>query len=679
MKVYCTRPITRGDEPHIWNIPKELILGQRGRSLVLTETERCRTCGMPLILDHRYVPTKELGHGGFGKTFLAVDRNFPDSVRVIKQFSTAYLLPGQIIQAEEAFKEESRILDQLKHPKIPKIFSYFLVHAETDPTERARSLNQQTFFYMAQEYIEGQDLQRLLQDNETFSEKKVVNLLKQILEVLEYIHSFDEPVIHCDIKPSNIIYNSQDKTYCLIDFGAFQRTRIIENLSQVSPRLRFMSPGFSPPEQAQYDVDASSDLYALAMTCICLLTGKISPLDLGLPKDRNTWKEYVEISPSLTCILSKMIESEVIYRHKSAKEILRSLDIQQTETNPNFPTKYNNKSSEKINKNSSKGYLKTLRNIGISVLTLMTLAVLSKIIYDRIFPGPPPETTIMKPISPQPKNITDVGTMPSKITTFGGSSTWTVLSKSMKNKIMQYFPGTQIQYTPYDKSFSNSEHGIEMLIEDKIDFATSSKRISGELKKIAQEKGVVLEEALVAKNSLVVVVNPMLDISSLTKEQIDDISNGKITNWNQVGSKKKINITIYSKSNLYFPNAKIEKIYRITEEFQKIASNLGGMGIVSAALAIEQCKVKILPLKKNKELIDISPWETPQDCDKNFKNNKKINQEKLKKYDYRTENLSVVIKKDGGNKQKSGETFANMILTSEGQDYVQEAGYLKIR
>jgi serine/threonine protein kinase len=679
MQVCCTRPIPRDDKPHIWNIPKERILGQRGKSLVLTETEKCKTCGMPLILDHRYVPTKELGHGGFGKTFLAVDRNFPDSKRVIKQFSTAYLLPGQIIQAERAFQEESRILDKLKHPKIPKVVGYFLVRAETDPIERVRSLDRQTFFYMAQEYIEGQDLQRLLQDKETFSEKKVVNLLKQILEVLEYIHSFDEPVVHCDIKPSNIIYNSQNETYYLIDFGAFQRTKIIEDISQVSPRLRFMSPGFSPPEQAQHDVDASSDLYALAMTCICLLSGKTSPLDLGLPEDRNTWKEYVEISPNLTWILSKMIESKVIFRHKSASEVLRSLEIQKTEINRDFQTKYNNKYLAKMNKNSRKGDLKILKKIAMSVLTLMALAVPIKIIYDRFFPGPLPETTIMKPISPQPKNFPDVGTMPNKITTFGGSTTWTILSNLITVKIMQYSPGTQVQYIPYDKGFSSSERGIEMLIEDKIDFAISSKGILGDLQKKAQKKGVVLEQALVAKNSPVVVVNPMLDIPSLTKKQIDDIRNGKITNWNQVGSKKNININIYSKSNLYFPNTKIEKVYSTTEGFQKIASNLGGMDIVSAALAIEQCRVKILPLKKNKELIDISPWKTPQDCDKNFKDNKKLDQEKLKKYDYLTETLSVIIKKDGGEKQKVGETFANMILTNEGQGYVQEAGYLKIR
>jgi serine/threonine protein kinase len=629
---------------------------------------------MPLILNHRYIPEKTLGHGGFGRTFLASDSNFPGSKRVIKQFSSANLLPMQINQAEKAFEKESGILDKLRHPKIPRVFSYFTVRTGVDSTEKKKSLSQPVFFYMAQDYVEGQNLQQELQTGKIHCEKDILILLRQILEVLEYIHDIKESVIHCDIKPSNIIYHSQDKTYYLIDFGAVKRTKIIEDISESSPELHFMSPGFSPPEQYYGKTNASSDLYALGMTCICLLTNKKSPFDLDLPEDREQWKETASISPKLTQVLSKMIELNPGDRYRTAADIRQALDLPRTllSVNPQ-PIEREGIITPKVPYKN----LSILRIIGISFLAFIVLGALAQQIYKNIIPKSL-EPTLMQPLSPQPKGIPDVGSMPSETTKFGGSSAWAELYKSINSMIEQYFPGSRLIYIPYDKEYSNSEHGIEMLIEGRIDFAISSKGIQAKEKKMAQEKGIILESALVAKSPLVVVVNPMLDVPSLTKEQIQKIRDGDIKNWNEVGSKQNIPIKIYTKDKKYSRKVEFKKIASTTISFQEIAKDLGGVDIVAAALAIKQCEVKILPFKKNKELINISPWKTSQDCPKDD-DNKKIDSEKLKKYDYMIENLSVVINKDGGDKQKSGETYANIILTAEGQDSVQSAGYLKIK
>ena len=105
MKVYCTRPRQQHEAAHLTEIPDE--------NLLMGSNYSCEICGMPLILKDRYVPIEQLGQGGFGYTFLALDLKFGLKKRAIKQFrADLLLLPSAIAQAKRAFKREYETLDR---------------------------------------------------------------------------------------------------------------------------------------------------------------------------------------------------------------------------------------------------------------------------------------------------------------------------------------------------------------------------------------------------------------------------------------------------------------------------------------------------------------------------------------------------------------------------------------
>jgi serine/threonine protein kinase len=676
MQVCCTRPIPRDDKPHIWNIPKERILGQRGKSLVLTETEKCKTCGMPLILDHRYIPTKELGHGGFGKTFLAIDRNFPDSMRVMKQFSTDCLLPGQIIRAEKAFEKESRILDQLNHPKIPRVISYFLVRAETDPIVCAQSSGQQTFFYMAQEYIKGKDLQQLLKENKIYSEEETFNMLKQMLEVLEYIHTLDKPVIHCDIKPSNIIYNFDTNTYHLIDFGAFKRVKAIGDLSQTSLSLCMVSAGFSPPEQLYGKANTSSDLYALAMTCICLLTGKKSPLDLGLPEDRENWKEKVKISQKLTQILSKMINFEPSDRYSSAADVRQALNLPLTLTVVRHqpPIEEVKLLTKGVFEHLIRKQFFPLSLIGgISVLAISALVSYLPIIFSQNKP------LITSPINREKiRNFSSVQNVPSGTFKFGGSTTWGEIITKVNPVVGQAHVDFHLnQKSPEKPEISSSESGISMLINKKLSFAISSKGIPDYLKKEAENKGIRLKEILVARSWFALAVHPSLHVSGLTTKEYGQIKNGEIKNWKEIKGGPDLKIQIYSTDEKY-GYKQFSPVKTPTEAFIKIKAYKGGLHEAAVALVVPQCTVKALSVGDDSGSF-ISPYKKfvpASECSPSNRSQVDIQSLERKNYPFSRE-LSVILIQDGSDNQRAGEAYANMLLTVDGQERIQKAGYSK--
>ncbi|NJL63897.1 MAG: protein kinase [Methylacidiphilales bacterium] len=109
-----------------------------------------------------------------------------------------------------------------------------------------------------------------------FSETEAIEVLQEILGILKFIHANPKKtLIHRDIKPSNIVRSNQDEQLYLIDFGAVKQVvKVVEEGADSSETV-IVSPGFSPPEQVHgKTVTFTSDLYSLAASCVCLLTGK---------------------------------------------------------------------------------------------------------------------------------------------------------------------------------------------------------------------------------------------------------------------------------------------------------------------------------------------------------------------------------------------------------------------
>jgi serine/threonine-protein kinase len=291
---------------------------------------------MPLILQNNYLPLELIGRGGFGKTFLAWDSNLKHNC-VIKQLQPRNLsvnpLPSSVIEhIKQSFQREAIILRDLRHHQIPRLWNYFEIIAPFDSTETDISENRQKLFYLVQDYIEGENLAQIIQ-NKKFSENEVLKILQSILPILQYIHS--QWVIHRDIKPANIILYNNEIPY-LIDFGAVKQAVAGVPVEQ---SMVIGTADYAPPEQLSGKaVSYSSDLYSLAATCICLLTGR-HPKGLRF-EGTWTWHQYANVSNNFASILDKMLSPEPLHRFQSAAEVIVALqELQQpSQLSTNLPT-----------------------------------------------------------------------------------------------------------------------------------------------------------------------------------------------------------------------------------------------------------------------------------------------------------------------------------------------------
>ncbi len=284
----------------------------------LVNTEVCQACGSKLLLRDRYRLIDNLGQGGFGATFLAKDEQLPGCPScVIKQLRPATSAPHVLDMARDLFRREAKTLGKIgNHPQVPRLLDYFELGNE---------------FYLVQEYVSGLNLQQEVKQNGPFTEAGVKQFLSEILPVLQYIHS--NQVIHRDIKPANLIRRSEDKKLVLIDFGAV-KDQVNPNAASTSEQTALTSyaigtPGYAPPEQMAMRPVYASDIYALGITCIYLLTGR-SPKDLNYdPKTGEMlWRQSVHVTDHFAEVLKKMLDISVRHRYQSANEVLRALDLE---------------------------------------------------------------------------------------------------------------------------------------------------------------------------------------------------------------------------------------------------------------------------------------------------------------------------------------------------------------
>ncbi len=278
----------------------------------------CQACGTKLLLRDRYRIMKILGQGGFGATFLAVDISLPGHpLCVIKQLRPSSNDPNILKMAGELFGREAQTLGRIgNHPQVPSLLNYF---------EESKQ------FYLVQEFVQGHNLQQEVKKNGPFSEAGVEQFLSEILPIIQEIHA--KQVIHRDIKPANLIRRVQDKKLVLIDFGAVKNKVDVSAAANSSEHTALTSfavgtPGFAPPEQMAMRPVYASDIYALGITCIYLLTGK-SPKDLDYNPNTGeiVWRKYVNIRDHLAAVLGRMLEVSVRDRYQCAEDVLRALEL----------------------------------------------------------------------------------------------------------------------------------------------------------------------------------------------------------------------------------------------------------------------------------------------------------------------------------------------------------------
>lgn len=224
------------------------------------------------ILRDRYEVIELVGQGGMGAVYKTRDQRLDGRICAVKEIipfaSSGATNDQELTQIAEQFHMEASILARLDHPNLPKVSDYF-------------SLGQRE--YLVMDYVEGRDLQEILQQtrrrDEFLDERQVLAWAEQLLDALEYLHDQDPPVVHRDIKPSNIKITPRGNIK-LVDFG------LVKILEPDDSRTVTVVQGrgtvaYTPLEQYGGDTgftDARSDIYSFGATLYHLLSGEL-PVD----------------------------------------------------------------------------------------------------------------------------------------------------------------------------------------------------------------------------------------------------------------------------------------------------------------------------------------------------------------------------------------------------------------
>ncbi len=255
------------------------------------------------IIGDRYQIIMPLGQGGSATTYASNDLWQGQRV-AIKVLSLRQLSEWKSL---DLFEREAKTLKNLNHPQIPKYLDYFTIDTEEDRR-----------FYLVQELAEGESLDQAVRYGWRVTEAEVRAIAKQMLDILNYLHRLNPPVIHRDIKPHNIIRTPDNRIY-LVDFGAVQAL-----YNHTFAKTFVGTLGYMPPEQFRGEACFASDLYALGATLLFLLTHR-NPADLPQKRLKIDFRDRIATSEHFKDWLEKMLEPAVEDRFQSAQSALQAL------------------------------------------------------------------------------------------------------------------------------------------------------------------------------------------------------------------------------------------------------------------------------------------------------------------------------------------------------------------
>lgn len=263
-------------------------------------------------LANKYEVTKLLGEGGFGATFLV--KSLMTAVPVIYVAKLQKLGDDheENLDLLARFKKEAQVLQKLgvSHGQIPSLIDFFDFEGN---------------FYLIQEFIQGNSLKEqllvLLRDGYIMADNKAIELMLSLLEVVETVHQ--QNIIHRDIKPDNIILRKGDGKPVLIDFGIIKDVEV-SGLGKTGTVIG--TPGYCPIEQQMGKPFFQSDLYAVGMTLLVLITG-VPPHQFDITENYELDLTAVEemISPPLFKWLKKAVAVLPQNRFESAEEMRETL------------------------------------------------------------------------------------------------------------------------------------------------------------------------------------------------------------------------------------------------------------------------------------------------------------------------------------------------------------------
>jgi phosphate transport system substrate-binding protein len=311
-----------------------------------------------------------------------------------------------------------------------------------------------------------------------------------------------------------------------------------------------------------------------------------------------------------------------------------------------------------------------------------------------VFPTSSAEADSAAAIASSGQRFTEVRSIPTGLFSYGGSTTWAPIRGEVDPVIQSEVPGFQLRYVDPTTGTPGSASGIRMLLDGQLTFAQSSRPLTDEEYQRAQQRGFSLQQVPVAIEGLAIAVNPNLPVAGLTLSQLRDIYTGQITNWQQVGGPD-LAIVPFSRrledggtveffmdnvlDGAAFGNT-VQQVSNTTDALRRLANTPGGIYYASAPEVVPQCTVKPLPLARQSNEF-VAPYQAPLIMPEQCPTQRnQLNVEAFRSGQYPiTRQLFVVIKQNGGIDQQAGEAYASLLLTTQGQTLLAQAGFVPLR
>lgn len=261
------------------------------------------------ILNHTYQVLYPIGSGGLGEIYLGYHRNLQKYVIIkkVKDHCTS-ILNNRI---------EVDILKSLHHTYLPQVYDFIQIDDG---------------IFTVMDYIPGHDMKYYLDAGYQFSEEQVVLWMKQMCQVLDYLHTRTPCIIHCDIKPGNIMI-TEEGNICLIDFN-------ISLDGENNKELVGLSSFYASPEQVkkaeykmrygsgdQVKMDERTDIYSMGAVFYYVMTGIRPNVREGNPLPLSDTEHLY--SEALANIVDKAMEENPAKRFRSAAKMLDALEHQE--------------------------------------------------------------------------------------------------------------------------------------------------------------------------------------------------------------------------------------------------------------------------------------------------------------------------------------------------------------
>ena len=253
------------------------------------------------VIDGKYEVLREIGRGGMSVVYLAMDTHLNKQWAVKEIRKKGSGKNDEIVV--NSLLAEANLMKRLDHPALPRIVDI---------------IDNGITIYVVMDYIEGESLDKILNEYGSQPEDKVIEWAMQISDALSYLHSQKPPIIYRDMKPANVMLKPEGNIK-IIDFGIAREYKE-QNLADTTV---LGTKGYAPPEQYSGQTDPRSDIFALGMTMHHLLTG-VDPRNGEAYAPVRQWNP--ELSEGIEIIIDKCVQPAAENRYQNCADLMYDLE-----------------------------------------------------------------------------------------------------------------------------------------------------------------------------------------------------------------------------------------------------------------------------------------------------------------------------------------------------------------